>query len=121
MRVGGSVSQSKQTDLGIPQGGVLSVTLFLLAINGLLGELGNGVDGSLLADDLTIYITTRNQRVAARALQVVTNKLNAWAVEKGLTLSSNKKTSKHVFRNRNEESLEIMLRKEIIPSKVLNF
>ena len=25
MRVGGSISQSKQTDLGIPQGGVLSV------------------------------------------------------------------------------------------------
>ena len=44
VRVGGSVSQSKQTDLGIPQGGVLSVTLFLVAINGILGELGNGVD-----------------------------------------------------------------------------
>ena len=71
VRVGGSVSQSKQTDLGIPQGGVLSVTLFLVAINGILGELGNGVDGSLFADDLAIYITTRNQRVAARAFQEV--------------------------------------------------
>ena len=59
VRVGGPISQSKQTDLGVPQGGVLSVTLFLMAINGMLGELENGVDGSLFADDLAIYITTK--------------------------------------------------------------
>ena len=61
-----------------------------MAINGILGELGNGVDGSLFADDLAIYITTRNQRVATRALQGVTNKLDAWAAGKGLTFSSSK-------------------------------
>ena len=75
VRVGESISQSRQTDLGIPQGGVLSVTLFLVAINGILEELGNGVDGSLFADDLAIYITTKYQRVAIRALQGVTNRL----------------------------------------------
>ena len=64
VRVGGSFSQSKQTDLGISQGEVLSVTLFLVAINGVLGELGNGVDGSLFTDNLAIYITTRSQIVA---------------------------------------------------------
>ena len=37
-KYGGSTSQNKQTDLGVPQGGVLSVTLFLVAINGILGE-----------------------------------------------------------------------------------
>ena len=41
VRVRGNISQGKQTDLGIPQGGMLSVTLFLVAINGILGELGN--------------------------------------------------------------------------------
>ena len=50
-------SHRTDTDkLGIPQGGVLSVTLFLVVINHLLGEFGNGVNGSLFADDLTIYI-----------------------------------------------------------------
>ena len=75
------------TNLGIPQGGVLSIILFLVAINGILG---NGVDGSLFADDLAIYITTRNQRVATRALQGVTNKLDAWAAGRGLTSSPSK-------------------------------
>ena len=57
---------------------MLSVTLFLVAINGILGELRNRVAGSLFIDNLTIYITTRNQRVASRALREVTKKLDAW-------------------------------------------
>ena len=60
MRVGGFFLQNKKTDLGIPQGGVMSVTLFLVAINVILRKLGNEVDRSLFADDLTIYITTIN-------------------------------------------------------------
>ena len=57
----------RQTDLGIPQRGVLSVTIFLMVINGILWELGNGVDGSLFTDDLAIYIIKRSQRVISRA------------------------------------------------------
>ena len=38
----------------------MNVTIFLVATNGILGELGNGVDGSLFADDLAIYITTKS-------------------------------------------------------------
>ena len=48
MRLVGTTSQSKHTDLGILHVGILSVTLFLVAINGIMGELGNGVDGSFL-------------------------------------------------------------------------
>ena len=44
VRVRGYISQSKQTDLGIPQGEVLSVTLFMVAINGILKKLDNEVD-----------------------------------------------------------------------------
>ena len=56
---------------------MLSVTLFLVTINCILGELGNEVDASLFSDDQVIYTSTRNQRVVARALQGVTNKLDA--------------------------------------------
>ena len=75
--MGGSPSQNKQTYLRFLQGEVLSVTLFLVGINDILGELGIGVDGSVLTDNLAIYITTRNKRVATRSLQRVTNKLEA--------------------------------------------
>ena len=116
VRVEGSVSQSKHRALGISQGRVLSVTFFLVAINGILGELRNIVDGSLFVDDMAIYLTTRNQRVAVRALQGVTKKLDAWAAERGLAFTPNKAVSM-IFRKRrkrNEELIEIMLRNKII-------
>ena len=40
-----------------------------------MGELG------IRVDDLDIYITIRNQKVAARAMQEITNKLDAWAAD----------------------------------------
>ena len=42
----------QKTDPIIPQGGVLSVTIFPVVIKGILRKLGKGVDGSLFADDL---------------------------------------------------------------------
>ena len=66
MRMVESISQNKQIDSGISLGELLSVIFFLVAINGILGELRNGVNGSLSIDDLAIYIITRNKRVASR-------------------------------------------------------
>ena len=74
------------------------------------------MDGSLFSYDLAIYITTINQRVVARALQGVSNKLGSG---EGLTFSPNKTVSM-IFRKRrksNEEPMEIMLRTENMPSK----
>ena len=53
---------------------MFSVTFYLVAINVIFGGLRNEVDASLFADNLAIYITTRSQRVATRALQGMTNK-----------------------------------------------
>ena len=89
-------SQNKQT--GNSTGG----SIMWHTHPGVQEELGNGVDGSFYADNLAMYITIRNQRVAARALQGVTNKLNAWAAERGLTFS-NSKTVSMVFRKKKKE------------------
>ena len=96
----GLICITKQTHIpGNTTEGVLSVTLYLVAINGILG---NGVDGSLYADDLPIYIMKKNQRVAAKALKGVTNKIGAWAAEKGLTFSTSK-TVNIVFSKRRKK------------------
>ena len=73
------------------------------------------MDGSLFVDDLAIYIITKNQRVTARALQRVINKLDTWAAKRGLSISFSKTVSM-IFKKRNEH-LEIMLRSKIILSK----
>ena len=102
VRIEGNISHSRKTELGIPQGGVMSVTLFLIAINHILKELGNSVDGSLFANDLAIYITTRTLRVATRALKTTTKKLETWATERGLKFSTSKTTTM-IFRKRKNE------------------
>ena len=52
----------------------------------------------------------------SRALQEMTNKLDAWAADRGLTFSPSKAVSM-TFRKRNEEQIEIMLKNKIISSK----
>ena len=59
----------------------------LVAINGILGELGNRMKGLHFADKLAIYITARNQRVASRALQGVPSKESTQFL--GITLDRN--------------------------------
>ena len=62
VKVSGYTLQNRQTDRpGNTTLGVLSVTLFLVAINGILGELGNKVNESLFAGYLALYIKTTNQ------------------------------------------------------------
>ena len=56
-----------------------------------------------------MYITTRNQRVASRALQVVVKKLYEYAVERGIAFST-RKTVNIIFRKKNKEPMKIILR-----------
>ena len=67
------------------------------------------MDELIFAYDLVIYITTRKHRVASRALQGVTSKLDKWAAERSLTFSPSKTVS-IIFRKRNEKPIEIMQR-----------
>ena len=61
-----------------------------MVIKGVLRKLGNGVDGSLSTDYMSIYITG-NQRVVTKALQGGNRKSDARALERGLTFSQAKK------------------------------
>ena len=103
---------SKKTTLrqGVPQGGVLSPTLFLIFIRDILHRMPKNIQGAIYADDLALwcseeYITTANYRLQ-QALQVIESWARSWLVkvnEKKSTFTifslSNQKHSVHLKLN----------------------
>jgi hypothetical protein len=64
---------------GVPQGGVISPTLFLVFINDIIQELPPGVKAALYADDLVVWCTAEYTAIARKLLQSAADKITAWA------------------------------------------
>lgn len=75
---------------GIPQGSVISPTLFQIAINSLSSFFQPPVQHLLYADDLLIYVRTSNLKYAEHKLQTALNKLHEWASNNGLNFTPDK-------------------------------
>ena len=99
VRIGNELSNEQATTAGVPQGGVLSATCFLVAINTILDTLPAGVRGSLYADDLVVYHTSRMLRTSARLLQNTIKRLENWAHAVGLRFSTTKSEVVHFWRD----------------------
>ena len=84
---------------GVPQGSVLSVTLFLVAINNITNNIKAPVKCGLFADDLTIYASGNNFKITAEVLQNTLNELDTWSKNNGFKFSS-EKTQYIMFTNK---------------------
>ena len=78
-------SKKKILRQGVPQGGVLSPTLFLIFIGDILQRLPRNVRGAIYADDLALwcseeYITTANYRLQ-QALQEIEAWSHTWLIK----------------------------------------
>ena len=85
---------------GVPQGSVLSVTLFALAINGISRVIPPGVMYTLFVDDLSLSFKAASMAVAERRLQLSINKLVEWAEMRGFRFSTTKTVVMHFCRIR---------------------
>jgi len=99
VRVGQQMSASQPQEQGVPQGSVLSCTLFAVAISGITDALPDGVSGTLYVDDLAIYMSANRASTAERLLQTAINRISQWTMERGFKLSPSK-TIAIQFRNK---------------------
>lgn len=90
VKVGNAFSEDFSQDQGVPQGSVLSCTLFLIAMNEATGRLPAGVSATLYVDDLAIYMPCSYAPTAARVLQRSINGVSQWANENGFRLAPRK-------------------------------
>ena len=100
VRVGGCYSKLSDQEMGVPQGSILSVTLFCLKINSIIKALSPGVECSLYVDDFLICYRSKHIHIIERHLQRCLNKLQDWADTNGFKFSTAKTVCMHFCRLR---------------------
>ena len=67
----------------VPQGSILSVTLFIVKINSITSCIRNGVDKSLFVDDFGVSYRSKHMHAIKRQLQLHLNSIEDWADNNG--------------------------------------
>ena len=99
VRVGSSLSDYYDQEQGVPQGGVLSTTLFSIKINDIVKCLGNLTDCSLYVDDFCICYRSKSMATTEHQLQQNLNKI---ATSNGLKFSKSKTQCVHFCQLRKQ-------------------
>ena len=99
-RIGTRTSREYEQDQGVPQGSVLSCTLFLIAINEILSDLPNYVTGLLYVDDLVMYTSSKYLPAIERRLQTAIGRVERWTASHGFKFSMHKTVVVHFHRKR---------------------
>ena len=100
VRIGSTLSLDVIQEQGVPQGSILSVTLFSIKINSIVKSLTNDINASLYVDDFQICFSGQNMSVIERKLQICLNKLEKWSNENGFRFSTTKTVCVHFCRKR---------------------
>ena len=83
VRVGTCLSDFYDQEMGVPQGSILSVTLFIVKINSITSRIRNGVDKSLFVDDFGVSYRSKHMHAIERQLQLHLNRIEDWADNNG--------------------------------------
>ena len=90
VKVGSTLSELHNQEQGVPQGSILSVTLFSLKINNIVKTLNPGVDCSLYVDDFLICYRSKNMHTIERQLQQNLNNIKEWTTRNALNFQNQK-------------------------------
>ena len=117
IKVSNTLSDPFPQHEGVPQGSVLSCTLFAIAINNLPSQMPPYIETSLYVDDFAIFTSSHNLRSAERRTQLAINTANAWATSHGFIFSTQKTVCMHFHRKRGIfPPLDLYLKQNQIPA-----
>ncbi|GFW98585.1 probable RNA-directed DNA polymerase from transposon X-element [Trichonephila clavipes] len=100
VRLGGTLSAPFTQAEGVPQGSILSVTLFICHISSILNILSPSIQASLYVDDLQISCEGSDMRLIERQLQTAVNNIVKWCDTNGHSISASKSCCVHFCRKR---------------------
>ena len=99
-RIDSTYSDNFKLKEGIPQGSVLSGTLFAIAINNIVKSLPYGVNNNLFVDDFAINYSSNNLRHIQRILSTAINKIHNWSTSVSFKLAIEKTQGIIFFRDK---------------------
>ena len=95
VRLDNTHSSLNPQEEGVPQGSILSPTLFTVKINSIIHALPDDIEKSLYVDDLAVYCQSSNMAIIERRLQGCLDKLVTCADENGFKFSPTKTLCVH--------------------------
>lgn len=101
---GGQMSRCFEQENGVPQGSVISVTLFLLAMNSLFEVIPKNVKVFVYADDIVIIATGKRVGFLRKILQKAVTAIEKRAKIKGFQMSPTKSTTMHCCKVRRHKN-----------------
>ena len=99
-KVRSTLSELHKQEQGVPQGSILSVTLFSIKINDIVKNINPGVDCSSYVDDFLICYRSKNMHTTECQLQRNLNNIQDWATKNGFKFSESKTLCMHVWQLR---------------------
>ena len=100
VRVGSTFPDSRPQEMDVPQGSILSVTLFVVKINSITQCLKPGVHCSLYVSDFQICYSSCNMSITECQLQLCLNKLRQWGRDNSFRLSKTKTACMEICQKR---------------------
>ena len=114
VRVGSEFSSAYLQEEGLPQGSVLSVTLFCVAINSLMEHVPVGVQGSIFADDFVVYCSGWSAVEVGQKIQGAIKCATDWAKSRGFKFSTHKTKAIRFTRTRRREEIPTLIMEDSI-------
>ena len=109
------LSQKFNINNGLPQGSILSVFLFLIAINNLF-KFCNETVNNLFCDDGMFWHRDKDLTTAEGKIQETLNHLTTWSSQNGLKFSTSK-SHYCIFTRRNTRDLNLRLSDANLPRR----
>lgn len=94
--IGNHRSKTVSEETGVPQGSVIAVTLFLVAMDGVFSVLPKGIFIFVYADDILLVSTGKYPKVVLKKLQAAVNAVVKWTDMTGFDISPEKCVRMHI-------------------------
>lgn len=109
LKLDGHTSHQIHLQQGVPQGGVISTTLFLVFIDDITDGLSRHISRAIHADDLAIWNSEENLSTATYRMQEALNIVTTWARDWGVVINETKTVASIFSLSTRQETANLQL------------